>query len=110
MSSKVLIVISTAEKDKAMTGMLYALNAQKNGWLEDVKVFFFGPFENLVSEDEDVLDAALQLKEFQTPIACKFLSDRDGASEKLAEYGFEVEYIGSMISNYIKQGYIPMVF
>lgn len=110
MSSKVMIVLSTGEKEKALTGLLYAVNSQKHGWLEDVKVIFFGPFENLVCDDEDVLDAALQLKEYQTPVACKFLSDRDGVSEKLGEFGFDVEYVGSMVSDYIKQGYTPMIF
>ena len=36
MSSKVMVVISTAEKDKALTGILYAKNAQKNNWVEPV--------------------------------------------------------------------------
>ena len=110
MSSTVLIILSTAEKEKALTGLLFALNAQKNDWLADVKVFFFGPFENLVCQDDDVMDAALQLKEYQTPIACKFLSDRDNVSDKLDGLGFDVQYVGSMISDHIKQGYIPMVF
>lgn len=110
MSSKVLIVLSTGEKEKALTGLLYAVNAQKNKWLEDVKVIFFGPFEKLVCEDDEVVDAASQLLEYQTPVACKFLSDQDGVSDKLSELGFDVQYVGSMVSDYIKKGYTPMVF
>lgn len=110
MSSNVLIVLSTGEKEKALTGLLYAVNAQKNKWLEDVKVIFFGPFEKLVCEDDEVVDAASQLLEYQTPVACKFLSDQDGVSDKLSELGFDVQYVGSMISDYIKKGYTPMVF
>jgi hypothetical protein len=110
MSSNVLIVLSTGEKEKALTGILYAVNAQKNKWLEDVKVIFFGPFEKLVCEDDEVVDAASQLLEYQTPVACKFLSDQDRVSDKLSELGFDVQYVGSMISDYIKKGYTPMVF
>ena len=110
MSSRVLIVLSTGEKEKALTGLLYAVNAQKNKWLEDVKVIFFGPFEKLVCEDDEVVDAASQLLEYQTPVACKFLSDQDGVSDKLSELGFDVQYVGSMVSDYIKKGYTPMVF
>ena len=110
MSSNVLIVLSTGEKEKALTGLLYAVNAQKNKWLEDVKVIFFGPFEKLVCEDDEVVDAASQLLEYQTPVACKFLSDQDGVSDKLSELGFDVQYVGSMVSDYIKKGYTPMVF
>jgi hypothetical protein len=92
MSSKVMVIISTAEKDKALTGILYAKNAQKNNWVDNVRVIFFGPFENLVCEDEDVIQAA------------------SGASGKLEELGFNVEYVGALISDSIKAGYIPMVF
>jgi hypothetical protein len=110
MSSKVMVIISTAEKDKALTGILYAKNAQKNKWIDDVRVFFFGPFENLVCEDDDIIKAASELLDYQTPIACKFLSDRSGTSDKLAELGFNVEYVGALISDSIKAGYVPMVF
>ena len=110
MSSKVLVILSTAEKDKALTGILYAKNAQKNNWVDEVRVIFFGPFENLVCEDDDVIQAASELLDYQTPIACKFLSDKSGASDKLEELGFNVEYVGALISESIKAGYIPMVF
>ena len=110
MSSKVMVILSTAEKDKALTGIRYAKNAQKNKWVEDVRVIFFGPFENLVCQDDDVIQAASELLDYQTPIACKFLSDKSGASDKLEELGFNVEYVGSLISDSIKAGYIPMVF
>ena len=110
MSSKVMVIISTAEKDKALTGILYAKNAQKNKWIDNVRVIFFGPFENLVCEDQDVIQAASELLEYQTPIACKFLSDKSGASDKLEKLGFNVEYVGALISDSIKAGYVPMVF
>lgn len=110
MSSKVMVIVSTAEKDKALTGIMYAVNAQKNKWVEDLKVIFFGPFENLLCEDEEVVQAASRLLEYETPIACKFLSDRDGISEKLEKIGINVDYVGSIISGYIEKGYIPMVF
>ena len=110
MASKVMVIISTAEKDKALTGIMYAVNAQKNKWVDDLKVIFFGPFENLVCDDEKVAEAASRLLEYETPIACKFLSDRDGISEDLEKMGVNVDYVGSLISGYLDKGYIPMVF
>ena len=110
MASKVMVIISTGEKNKALTGLMYAVNAQKNKWVEDLKVIFFGPFENLLCEDEGVAQAASRLLDYETPIACKFLSDRDGISEKLEKMGINVDYVGSLISGYIEEGYIPMVF
>jgi hypothetical protein len=110
MSSKAVVIISTAEKAKALTGILFATNAQKNKWLDDVKVIFFGPFENLVCEDEEVARTAAQLLEFETPVACKKLSDRDEITAKLEDLGYKVEYVGTLISDFIKQGYAPLVF
>jgi len=110
MASKVMVIISTAEKDKALTGIMYAVNAQKNKWVDDLKVIFFGPFENLVCDDEKVAEAASRLLEYETPIACKLLSDRHGISENLEKMGVNVDYVGSLISGYLDEGYIPMVF
>lgn len=110
MASRILVIISTAEKAKALTGIMYAINAQKNKWVDEVKVVFFGPFENLLCEDDDVVKAASQLLAYETPIACKFLSDRDKISGRLEDFGFKVDYVGSMISALIEEGYVPMVF
>ena len=110
MASRVMIIVSTAEKDKALTGLMYAVNAQKNKWVDDLKVIFFGPFENLVCDDEEVAMAASKLLDYETPVACKFLSGRDGTSTKLEEMGIKVDYVGSLISGYIDEGYTPMVF
>jgi len=110
MASKVLIILSTGEREKAFTGIMYATNAQKNKWLDEVKVIFFGPFENLICEDEEVANMATQLLDFETPIACKRLSDNAGISDRITELGYSVEYVGVIISDLIKQGYAPMVF
>jgi len=110
MNSKVLVILSTAEKEKALTGIMYAANAQKYKWIEDLKVIFFGPFERLLCEDDGVVKAASQLLEYQTPVACKFISDREGITEKIEKMGFEIEYVGTLISDHIKEGYTPMVF
>ena len=48
MSLKVLVIIATGEKEKALAGLMYAGNALKFGWLEDLKVVLFGPSERLI--------------------------------------------------------------
>lgn len=110
MGSKVVVIISTGEKEKAMTGLMYARNAKDRGWMDEVKVIFFGPSENLLVKDEDIQDMALQIGQAEKPVACKFLSDRDGISEKIKEMGVEVEFVGTLISDLVKDGFVPMVF
>ncbi|HHQ47889.1 MAG TPA: hypothetical protein ENK19_03295 [Acidobacteria bacterium] len=50
MSSKVLIIISTGEEEKALTGLTYASKAIANSSLEEVRVVFCGPSERLLAE------------------------------------------------------------
>ena len=40
MSDKVVVIISTAEAEKARTGMMYAVNAVLKNWMSDVKLIF----------------------------------------------------------------------
>jgi hypothetical protein len=41
LASKIVVIISTGEKEKVFTGIMYATNAQKNKWIDEVKVVFF---------------------------------------------------------------------
>ena len=41
MSSKLLVVIATSDKEKALTGMMYAHKTLEEGWMDQVKVIFF---------------------------------------------------------------------
>jgi hypothetical protein len=110
LSSKLLVIIATGDKAKALTGLMYAKNAIKREWLDDVKVVYFGPSEQLMYDDADVASAAIEIASMGESYACKAISDRDGISEKIDGMGVRVEYVGTIISDYIKQGYVPMVW
>ncbi|MFX1521232.1 MAG: hypothetical protein ACFFCD_15065 [Promethearchaeota archaeon] len=110
MNSKLLIIIATGNKEKALAGLMYARNAMKRGWMEDVKVVFFGPSERLIIQDAQVLTEVQDITESEEPLACKAISDREGISEDLKKFGVKVEYVGSIISDLIKDGYLPMVW
>ena len=110
MGAKLLVIISTAESEKALTGLMYATRSKSEGWMEDVKVIFFGPSERLLVQDERIAEVAREICAAEKVIACKFISDRDGISEKIADLGIEVDYVGAIISDLVKDGYVPMVF
>ena len=110
MSSKLLVIIATGEKEKALTGLMYASRTLSEGWMDKVKVIFFGPSERLLVEDEYIAKSAKEICAVEKSIACKFISDRDGISEKIEDLGLEVDYVGTIISDLIKDGYVPMVF
>ena len=111
MSDKILVIISTAERDKAHAGAMYALNALKHSWMSEVKLFLFGPAESLILEDPDFEDLIRQFIGLdQTPVACRFLADRSGQSSALEDLGIDVQNVGPLISAAIKSGFIPLVW
>ena len=111
MAGKIVVIISTSDIEKARTGAMYAKNALLNGWMDEVKIFFFGPAQKLLLEDKELQNFVEEISALgETPIACKFISERDNNSEDLAKVGAQVEYVGSPISKYINDGYIPMVW
>ena len=110
MSAKLLVVIATGDKKKALAGLMYARNVSKHKWLDAVKVVFFGPSERLAAHDDEVAWFIKEISDENQCFACKAISDQDGVSEKLAEAGVKVEYVGKIVSNAIKEGYVPMVW
>ena len=108
---EIVVIISTGEVEKAKTGLMYALNAVLQNWMSDVKLIFFGPSQNLLIQDPEVQDFVLQFQKAQgTIMACKFLAERDKNSEEIASRGIQVESVGSIISDLIKEGYIPLIW
>ena len=110
MSDKLLVIIATGDKEKALTGLMYAKNALTKQWLQDIRVVYFGPSEQLMYNDTEVAEAAIEVANLCESFACKAISDRQGISERIDEMGVNVEYVGRIISNYIKEGYVPMVW
>ena len=109
MASKLLIIIATKEKNKALTALMYARNSIKAGWFSDVKVVFFGPSERLILR-KGISEEVKELSTLSEVFACKTISDKAGISEDLEKLDIKVEYVGACISNFIKDGYLPMVW
>ena len=110
MNDKLLIIIATQDKEKALTALAYAHNTIKYNWLSDVKVIFFGPIENLIATDADIAKEVTTIAQMTGTTACKFLSDRDGISDEIAKLGITVDYVGTLIADHLKDGYVPMVW
>ena len=116
MTSNLLVIISSGEEapDKAMTGMMYAINAKKHSWLDEIRLMFFGPSERMIAKTKpdsqlgQVLKQALELG--LTPVACKAISDGNGITTELNGLGVETEYVGAILSSYIKKDYQILTF
>jgi hypothetical protein len=110
MSSKIIVIITSAEKQVVQTALMYSKNTTKHGWLDDVKTILFGPSEQLVATDHELANEVRELCNISNGFACKFISDNEGTSESLANLGLKIEYVGTIIADLLKQGYTPMVW
>jgi hypothetical protein len=111
MAGKIVIIISTSDKEKARTAAMYAKNALLQGWMEEVKIFFFGPAQKLLLEDLELQKFVEEVSALEeVPVACEFISERDGNSNDLENIGVHIEPVGHQISEYINDGFVPMVW
>ena len=110
MGSRLLVLIATADREKALAGLMYARNVLKNKGLDGIKVVFFGPSEKLAAFDAEIKWFIKEIADRGDCFACKAISDKAGVSEKLREAGVKVEYVGTIVSNAIREGYQPMVW
>lgn len=84
---------------------MYAFNAQKNGWWDQVTLLVWGPSSKLCSENKDIQASLNKMKDQGVElIACKGCADQYGVSSKLEELGIEVKYTGTYLTDFIKSG------
>jgi hypothetical protein len=112
MATRVFVVVSSADKEVILEpGLLYPLNATKKKWLDEVKVIIFGPSEKVAAGDPEVQE---KLKELQTAgveiMACKWCADRWNITARLEEAGVKVVYVGSIMSQLLKDGWAALTF
>lgn len=112
MPSKFFALVSSADREVALeVGLIYPLNAAKKGWMDEVKVIFFGPSEKVVANDAEVQGRVKELLEAGVEVlACKWCADRMGITEKLEATGMKVVYVGSIISDLLKEGWASLTF
>ena len=114
MTDKAPVIISSGieAREKALTGIMYAVNAVKYKWLEDVRLIFFGQSEKLILSADDEIRGNMEFirKVGLIPTACAAIARDEGLEPKLLEMGIKVEYVGSIISSLIKDGYAVLTF
>jgi hypothetical protein len=101
-----LIVWTSGDPDIAHKMVfMYAFNAQKNGWWDQVTLLVWGPSAKLSSEDKDIQSALARMKDQGVELfACKGCADQYGVSPKLEEMGIDVKYTGTYLTDFLKSG------
>jgi hypothetical protein len=111
-SGNVVVLIQNSDPEAIYFGLLYAVRATKNQWMDNVKVLFWGPAEKTISGLPPDSEQIKLLKEIQdmggksgSVWACKACSDRYGITQKMLDLGFEVFHTGEAVSYLMKLGY-----
>ncbi len=112
MANKVFALISTADREVLLeVGLIYPLNAARKKWMDEVMVIFFGPSEKIAAYDIEVQGKIKELLDNDVEvIACKWCSDRMDITPLLENVGIKVEFVGTLISQLIKDGWAQLTF
>lgn len=105
-NEKLVIIWTSSDREVALKMVfMYTSNCKRFGWWDDVTLLVWGPSAKLLSEDKElqeetkkIIDAGIVVK------ACKGCADQFGVSEKLEEIGVTVLYVGTELTNYVKEG------
>ena len=90
---------------------MYALNSRSRGWWKEVTLIIWGPSSKLISEDIELQDYLEKLKGAHVKLeACITCADMYRVSKKLASLGVDVKAMGSVLTDYIKQGRSVITF
>jgi len=105
-TGQLLIVWTSGDPDVALKMVfMYAHNARKNGWWDNVTLLVWGPSARLSSENAEIQESLKKMKEAGVElIACKGCADQYGVSPKLQALGMDVKYTGTYLTEYIKSG------
>jgi hypothetical protein len=105
-NEKLVIIWTSGDRDVAIKMVfMYAYNAKRNKWWDDITLIVWGPSAKLITEDEELQDYMKKIIDSGIAVkACKGCSDQYGVSEKLEELGINVKYIGKEFTDYIKEG------
>ncbi|MCK5128863.1 MAG: DsrE family protein [Clostridiales bacterium] len=82
---------------------MYAGNAKRNGWWDEVTLIIWGATAKLCKDNEYMLLSVKNLMDSGVSVvACKACADELGATKKLEEIGVDVIYMGVELTNIIK--------
>jgi hypothetical protein len=110
--NKLMVLWTSADREVAIKMVyMYAYNAKKNGWWDEVRFVIWGPSSKLLSEDTEIQEYLKKMKDEGVIIeACQACADMYGVSDKLRAMGVDVKYMGMPVTDMLKSGYASMTF
>ncbi len=105
-----IIIVSDGEKGKM--GLRLARGSIRHKRYDDVKVFFFGPSEKMITElngeDKELFEEVLNYGAIDG--ACIGYAKKLGIEEELRKMKIDLLHANERIAHYIYNGYVPLTF
>jgi len=107
MQSKVAVIITSPDVDVAWTGLFYAIKGTRNCFMGDLRLVLWGPAERTIAETAELQEMVKEYKGLGRQVfACRTCSDRYGVTEDMGKLGCRVDYVGSIVSQWVKDGFM----
>lgn len=99
----IAIIWTSGDRDVALKMVfMYAMNAKRREWANELELVVWGPSAKLLSHDVELQEQVAAMQEVGVVFkACKACSDSYGVSDKLQELGVDVKYMGVELTEYI---------
>jgi len=111
-SSRLAVLWTSGDPDVAHRAcFMYADNAKKQKWFDEVTLIVWGPSARLLAGDKDLQAKIKGLLDNGVKVqACQACTDSYGVTEQLRKIGIEVRYMGKPLTDLIKQGWHLLTF
>jgi hypothetical protein len=103
-SSRLAVLWTSGDPEVATkVAFMYTLNAERQGWFDEVTLIVWGPSAKLLSENVALQEEVAAMMDVGIEVvACKACADGYGVSEVLGGMGIEVKYMGQPLTEMLK--------
>lgn len=112
MENRLAVLWTNGDREVALkVAFMYAFNAKRNDWWEEVELIVWGPSAKLLSEDKELQDYIKKMMEIGVEVnACKACADMYGVTPIIEQMDIVVKYMGVPLTNYLKSGQKVITF
>ncbi len=90
---------------------MYAHNAKKHGWFDEVRLIVWGPSARLLAADKDIEAAVMQMMEDGVEVqACIACANSYGVSQRIRDMGIEVKGMGPPLTQMLQSDWKVLTF
>lgn len=102
--NKLKVVWTSGNRETALKMVfMYALNAKKQDWWEEVTLIIWGPSAQLAAVDEEIRQYLQKMKNAGVKLqACLACANQYEVTDNLKELGVEVKYMGEPLTKFLK--------